>query len=111
MKIHGLEFEKPAEENSKQISEKPKKIQEKKQVKLSHPEQDRRTRPEQGRRKKKMKNPANLILIIVVVILAGALGWVLLGDKISLPWSGDDLLSPVSEKKAKAKKVNIRQSF
>lgn len=83
MKIHSLNFEKKF-----QVEEKA---------------------PEPEERKVKMRT-SNLILIGIIVVLAGVLGWVIFKPEISWPWSKESILSPLSEKQA-AKKSKYQAVF
>lgn len=87
MKIHGLEFKTPPKFST------------------SH-QQEKETLTE---RKVKIKS-TNLILIAVIVILAGALGYMLIGDSVDLPWGDKDIVSPMGEK-AEPKKSKYQAVF
>lgn len=58
--------------------------------------------PEEKKVKVKM-NKSNLILIFVILVLAGALGWVVFKPEFSWPWSKESILSPLSDKRSSKK--------
>lgn len=78
MKIHSLDFEK------------------------KFPVEQKATYPEEQKVKVKM-NKSNLVLIFLILVLAGALGWVVFKPEISWPWSKESILSPLSDKRSSKK--------
>lgn len=90
MKIHGLEFK-----TSPKFS-------------TSH-QKEQETLTERTERRGVMKS-SNLILVGIIVVLAVALGYVLVGDKFDLPWLEKDIISPLEEK-AEPKKSGYQAVF